>query len=82
MSNFSRQWLNKILKKSMAQPQQGDTSHKRKLTYSNGLNLMNPTHQETLVGSGHMSPRIWESKIKNKQLRGGVDKCEICLYKV
>ena len=27
----------------MAQPQQADTSHKQKLTYSNGLNLMNPT---------------------------------------
>ena len=67
----------------MAQPQQADTSHKQKLTYSNnGLNLMNPTHQETLVRSSHVSPRIWESEIKNKQLREGVDKCEICLYKV
>ena len=47
----------------MAQPQQADTSRKQKLTYSNGLNLMNPTHQETLAGSGHVSPRIWESEI-------------------
>ena len=33
----------------------------------------------TLVGSGHVSPRIWE--ITDKQLGGGADKCEICLYK-
>ena len=36
-----------------------------------------PTRRETLVGSGHVSPRIWE--ITNKQLGGGADKCEICV---
>ena len=41
--------------------------------------VFSPTCQETLVGSGHMSPRIWE--ITNKRLGGGADKCEICLYK-
>ena len=35
--------------------------------------------RETLVGSGHVSPRIWD--ITNKQFGGGADKCEICLYK-
>ena len=35
--------------------------------------------RENLVGSGHVSPRIWE--IINKRLGGGVDKCEIYLYK-
>ena len=35
--------------------------------------------RETLVGFGHVSPRIWE--ITNKQFGGGADKCEICLYK-
>ena len=29
--------------------------------------VLSPTHGETLVGSGHISPRIWEIK------------CEICL---
>ena len=69
----------------MAQLQQADTSHKQTLACSNGLNLvprLSPTHRETLVGSGHVSPRIWESEITNKRFRGGVDKCEICLYKV
>ena len=32
-----------------------------------------------MVGSGHVSPRIWE--ITNKRLGGGADKCENCLYK-
>ena len=41
--------------------------------------VLSPTRRETLVGSGHVSPRIWE--ITNKQLGGGADKCEICLYK-
>ena len=31
------------------------------------------------VGSGHVSPRIWE--ITNKRFGGGANKCEICLYK-
>ena len=41
--------------------------------------VLSPTRRETLVGSGHVSPRIWE--ITNKRLGGGADKCEICLYK-
>ena len=41
--------------------------------------VLSPTHRETLVGFGHVSPRIWE--ITNKQFGGGADKCEICLYK-
>ena len=41
--------------------------------------VLSPTRRETLVGFGHVSPRIWE--ITNKQFGGGVDKCEICLYK-
>ena len=41
--------------------------------------VLSPTRRETLVGFGHVSPRIWE--ITNKQLEGGADKCEICLYK-
>ena len=40
--------------------------------------VLSPTRRETLVGSGHVSPRIWE--ITNKRLGGGADKCEICLY--
>ena len=40
--------------------------------------VLSPTRRETLVGSGHVSPRIWE--ITNKLLGGGADKCEICLY--
>ena len=39
--------------------------------------VLSPTHGETLVGSGHVSPRIWE--ITNKWFGGGEDKCEICL---
>ena len=41
--------------------------------------VLSPPRRETLVGSGHVSPRIWE--ITNKRLAGGADKCEICLYK-
>ena len=41
--------------------------------------VLSPTRRETLAGSGHVSPRIWE--ITNKRLGGGADKCEICLYK-
>ena len=41
--------------------------------------VLSPTRRETLVGSGHVSPRIWD--ITNKQFGGGADKCEICLYK-
>ena len=40
-----------------------------------------PTEQErereTLVGSGHVSPKIWE--ITNKRFGGGADMWEICL---
>ena len=36
--------------------------------------VLSPTRRETLVGSGHVSPRIWE--ITNKRLGGGADKCE------
>ena len=39
--------------------------------------VLSPTRQETLVGSGHLSPRIWV--ITNKQFGRGADKCEICL---
>ena len=38
---------------------------------------LSPTRRETLVGSGHVSPKIWE--ITNKRFGGGADKCEICL---
>ena len=41
--------------------------------------VLSPTRRETLVGFGHVSPRIWE--ITNKRFGGGADKCEICLYK-
>ena len=41
--------------------------------------VLSPTRRETLVGSGHVSRRIWD--ITNKQFGGGADKCEICLYK-
>ena len=41
--------------------------------------VLSPTRRETLVGSGHVSPRIWE--VTNKRLGGGGDKCEICHYK-
>ena len=41
--------------------------------------VLSPTRRETLVGFGHVSPRIWE--ITNKQFGEGADKCEICLYK-
>ena len=41
--------------------------------------VLSPTRRKTLVGSGHVSPRIWE--ITNKRLGGGADKYEICLYK-
>ena len=41
--------------------------------------VLSPTRRETLVGSGHVSPRIWE--ITNELLGGGADKCEVCLYK-
>ena len=34
--------------------------------------------RETLVGSGQVSPRIWE--ITNKRFKGGVDMREICLF--
>ena len=30
-----------------------------------------------MVGSGHVSPRIWE--ITNRRFGEGADKCEICL---
>ena len=33
--------------------------------------------ERPLVGSGHVSPRIWE--ITNKRFGGGADMCEICL---
>ena len=42
--------------------------------------VLSPTRRETLVGSGHVSPRIWE--ITNKRFGGGADKCEICLCRV
>ena len=41
--------------------------------------VLSPTRRETLVGSGHVSARIWE--ITNKRFGGGADKGEICLYK-
>ena len=41
--------------------------------------VLSSTRRETLVGFGHVSPRIWE--ITNKRLGGGAGKCEICLYK-
>ena len=41
--------------------------------------VLSPTRRETLVGFGHVTPRIWE--ITNKRLGGGADKCEICLSK-
>ena len=34
--------------------------------------------RETLVGSGQVSPRIWE--ITKKRFGGGAVKCDICLY--
>ena len=45
---------------------------------SNLVPRFSPARRETL-GSGHVSPRIWE--ITNKRLGRGADKCEICLYK-
>ena len=39
--------------------------------------VLSPTLRKTLVGSGHVSPRIWE--ITNNRFGGGADKCEICL---
>ena len=47
--------------------------------FANLVPRFSPTCRETLVGSGHVSPRIWE--ITNKRLGEGADKCEICLYK-
>ena len=41
--------------------------------------VLSPTRRETVVGSGHVSPRIWE--ITNKRLGVGEDQYEICLYK-
>ena len=61
----SRIWLAKIdLDRGLDQPRS---------------QVISPSRRETLVGSGHVSPRIWE--ITNKRLGGGADKCEICLYK-
>ena len=37
--------------------------------------VLSPTRRETLVRSGHVSPRIWE--ITNKRFGGGAEKCEI-----
>ena len=51
----------------------------KELEYQPHSQVLSPTRRETLVGSGHVAPRIWE--ITNKQLGGETDKCEICLYK-
>ena len=42
-----------------------------------GSQVLSPTLRKTLVGFGHVSPRIWE--ITNNRFAGGADKCEICL---
>ena len=51
--------------------------HISDIDHTNLVPRFSPTRRETLVGPGHVSPRIWE--ITNKRFGGGADKCEICL---